>query len=514
VHVILATPPPPRHPPSPPLSPYTLPGIVTDKSARPHLYTTAEEAGGDAPPSAGATAYDMLWELKGKAVYRQWMDGRDVEAERARIEAERRRQGWETYAPGKRWWYNGAPLKKQRFNEDLDEWEELDEPEDEIECSKTLPWGEVHIFPRNHTYGYRWFRDGFDERPGANRSMWEAPGREVDPNDIQHLPLLRQRKILDFSQGRDPEEGLSVVDLAFQEELVAAVEAAKGTDKEAEAVARFNYYMFGISEDMQIPPLDQVPELIHERRIADPIFADRTCGHRHMMTLILADPRLRDKLQQLGVPVLDPETTVSRPPSRRDDPEEEEAEEAEEEAEEEEEAGVEAVLACGERCNISACPLMLLRQAIDAGVVSPLTRSLQDAELAGEDSDEQDDSGGVWVQGRKVVGVEGEEMDKFKQQLAEHRAAAAAAGMVEEGEEEGARGFSTDHVGFETELTLWYLRRLHYSMYLHNLTAPPGMWCGGREELQVCGRQGCCCFGRGVSPHLCCEIGLRQPACV
>ena len=52
-----------------------------------------------------------------------------------------------------------------------------------------------------------------------------------------------------------------------------------------------------------------------------------------------------------------------------------------------------------------------------------------------------------------------------------------------EGPEEGAVGSTTQVTGFETEETLWYLRRLQYSMFVHAMTAPEGTWCGGK---QVC----------------------------
>jgi len=51
--------------------------------------------------------------------------------------------------------YNGAPLKKQRWNESLQNWFELEEEEEDIEFSKSLPGGETFIYPRNLDEGYQ-----------------------------------------------------------------------------------------------------------------------------------------------------------------------------------------------------------------------------------------------------------------------------------------------------------------------------------------------------------------------
>ena len=412
-------------------------GIVLDRAARPFLYEGA----------AAGTAYDALWHLKGERLYQEWLDENPAEVRDAARRA-RLGKGSQMYPPGKKWYYNGVPLRKHRFDEDLEEWQELDEEEEDIEFSKTMPWGQTYIFPRNLSYGYEWFPDGYDERPTASNlsSLLDPPGREIRAEDIAHLPPLRQEKILDFSEGTDPDTGLSVVDLRFQNELLQAVNVSIGTDAEEEAVATFHYYMHGITPEMGIPALHEIPERIHNGSLADPIFADRICGQTHMMTMILADARLEAMRTRNGVPSLDPDVITSQPP------------------------------AC-ETCDKTACPLMQLRDAINDGSVPPLTRALEDA-------DAQEAEGGVWVAGRNVVGVESQELAAWDLALKAEQEDAAARGMVEVGEEEGSRGFTTRHRGFETEHTLWYLRRLLYSMYVLNQTAPEGTWCGGREEVQ------------------------------
>ena len=40
--------------------------------------------------------------------------------------------GSKKYPPGKKWYYNGVPLKKQRFNESSGTWYQLDEEEEDI----------------------------------------------------------------------------------------------------------------------------------------------------------------------------------------------------------------------------------------------------------------------------------------------------------------------------------------------------------------------------------------------
>lgn len=117
-----------------------------------------------------------------------------------------------------------------------------------------------------------------------------------------------------------------------------------------------------------------------------------------------------------------------------------------------------------------------------------------------------EDKRGWWVQGRYVYldgigerksntvstlgsgGMErGPDVELLRQWEAEMQAVnaeAEAQGLVEIGEAEGAVGSTSDHLGFDFEETLWYLRRLHYSMYFHSLAAPPGTWCSGRSEIQ------------------------------
>jgi hypothetical protein len=427
--------------------------------------------------------------------------------------------GSKKYPPGKKWFYNGAPLKKQRFNESSGMWYQLEEEEDDIEFSKTLPGGETFIYPTNLDYGYQWFPDAFDERPGSNRSLWDQPGSSIRPEDIAHLPLLRQQKIMDFSEGIDEQEGLSIVDLRFQEELLQEVNRSLGTPGEAEATAKYYYYMLGITEDMQIPPLHQLSTLINNRSIDDPVFAERMCGQKHMKTLILADPRLRDAHHRRGIRTLDPNTVASKPPrSTRKSSLCSTGEDAGAEAAAQERAGSEGCGECEQRK--IGCPLMALQAAIDRGAVNPLARSLDDAEEQGVEVDGETDrerererslqpaglsaegaaggegagapgpgkwgvrrGDGVWVQGRYVHGVEGKAMTTWEEELASAEASARALGQEEEGPEEGAVGSTTQVTGFETEETLWYLRRQQYSMYVHAMTAPEGTWCGGK---QVC----------------------------
>lgn len=115
---------------------------------------------------------------------------------------------------------------------------------------------------------------------------------------------------------------------------------------------------------------------------------------------------------------------------------------------------------------------MQLRDAIDDGSVSPLTRLLEEVEQ------------GVWVQGREVYGIQSEELKVWEETLRSSDLKAARMGLSEVGEEEGERGFTTRDVAFDSEQVLWYLRRLHYSMYLHSRTLPAGTWCGGKQEIQ------------------------------
>jgi hypothetical protein len=507
-------------------------GIVLDASARPHLYPprTADsegrggggggkgEGGGEKVQRRGslpaATAYDALWMSKGDKLYRAYARENTPEVMAARLEADLG-YGSKKYPPGKKWFYNGAPLKKQRFNESSGMWYQLEEEEDDIEFSKTLPGGETFIYPTNLDYGYQWFPDAFDERPGSNRSLWDQPGSSIRPEDIAHLPLLRQQKIMDFSEGVDEQEGLSVVDLRFQEELFQEVNRSLGTPGEAEATAKYYYYMLGITEDMQIPPLHELSTLINNRSIDDPVFAEQMCGHEHMKTLILADPRLRDAHHRRGIRTLDPDTVASKPPrsTRKSSLCSTGAEAAVPER-----AGSQGCGECEQRK--IGCPLMALQAAIDRGAVNPLARSLDDAEEQGVEADGERErdrkrerglqpagvsaegaAGGegagapgprkwgvrrgdaVWVQGRYVHGVEGQAMTTWEQELASAQASARALGQEEEGLEEGAVGCTSQVTGFETEETLWYLRRQQYSMYVHAMTAPEGTWCGGK---QVC----------------------------
>jgi hypothetical protein len=508
-------------------------GIVLDASARPHLYPprTADSDGRGGGGGGGggggkvqrrgslpaATAYDALWMSKGDELYRAWARKNTPEVMAARVEADLG-YGSKKYPPGKKWFYNGAPLKKQRFNESSGMWYQLEEEEDDIEFSKMLPGGETFIYPTNLDYGYQWFPDAFDERPGSNRSLWDQPGSSIRPEDIAQLPLLRQQKIMDFSEGIDEQEGLSIVDLRFQEELLQEVNRSLGTPGEAEATAKYYYYMLGITEDMQIPPLHELSTLINNRSIDDPVFAEQMCGQKHMKTLILADPRLRDAHHRRGIRTLDPNTVASQPPrSTRKSSLCSTGEDAGAEAAAQERAGSEGCGECEQRK--TWCPLMALQAAIDRGAVNPLARSLDDAEEQGVEADgEREREGererslqpaglsaegaaggtgapgprkwgvrrgdGVWVQGRYVHGVEGKAMTTWEEELASAEASARALGQEEEGLEEGAVGSTSQVTGFETEETLWYLRRLQYSMYVHAMTAPEGMWCGGKQVCQ------------------------------
>ena len=338
----------------------------------------------------------------------------------------------------------------------------------------------------------------------GNRSLWDQPGRHIRPEDIAHLPPLRQQKIMDFSEGVDEEEGLSVVDLRFQEELLQAVNRSLGTPDQAAAVANYYYYMFGITEDMQIPPLHEIPRLIEEQAIDDPVFAERTCGVEHMKMLILADPRFRHALLRRRVPVLDPDTVASKPPRKAAQ------HSTEQDGLDDATASTRQELALAETCGEcvhkgDACPLMALKAAIDRGEAYPLARSLEDAQALGADDVGAPPAGGseegaaqtghnpwpvkrgdsVWVQGRYVHGVESKAMAVWEKALASAEADALAQGLVETGLEEGAVGNTSQVTGFETEKTLWYLRRLQYSMYAHALTAQEGEWCGGKQEIRA-----------------------------
>ena len=91
-------------------------------------------------------------------------------------------------------------------------------------------------------------------REAEDQWRYRVPGSRLRPEHIAHLPLRRQQSIMNLSKGCDAELGLSVVDLEFQDALLKGVEAAVGTAREAEAVAEYNYYMFGVEEGMKVGP--------------------------------------------------------------------------------------------------------------------------------------------------------------------------------------------------------------------------------------------------------------------
>lgn len=114
--------------------------------------------------------------------------------------------------PGKKWYYNGAPLKKQRFIDHNQSWVELEEDE-EVLYSREFE-GDTYLIPRDpDAWGYLWYPDGYQE----------------PELDISHLPLSRQKLINDFSQGIDPLTGLSKLDVEFQEQLMDEVKYSAGS---------------------------------------------------------------------------------------------------------------------------------------------------------------------------------------------------------------------------------------------------------------------------------------------